>query len=187
MARSKRGGGRLSGIARIWSETGPTTRFLVGTLIVAFIGIIGLTPKTLFSTELVWPYAALVAAVGWGRGGLGFRPMVVLVLFGLAQDVSAYAPLGCFAFINLATFGASALIARAFDRERAPLITTLAPIILYAAAFGLVWLFASFSGNHMVQFSPLMNAFVVTYILHILIAPVFDLGRRVGPLAGSAS
>jgi hypothetical protein len=177
----------LSGIARIWGETGSTSRFLIGTLLIAAIGLIGLTPKTLFGTELVWPYAAFVAAVGWGRSGLGFRPMVVLILFGFAQDVSAYAPLGCFGFITLATYGASALVARAFDRGRSPLITTIAPIFIYAVAFLLVWLFASFSGNHVVQLSPLLNVFVVTYILHILIAPVFDLGRRVGPLAGSVS
>ena len=186
MARRRRNS-RLSGVARIWGETGPTSRFLIGTGLVALIGLVGLTPKTLFGTELVWPYASLVAAVGWGRSGLGFRPMVVLVLFGFAQDVSAYAPLGCFGFINLATFGASSMIARAFDRDRAPLITTLAPIVLYAAGFLLVWLFASFSGNHLIQVSPLMNVFVVTYILHILTAPIFDLGRRVGSLAGSMS
>lgn len=176
---------RLSGISRIWAETGPTSRFLIGTLIIAAIGLIGLTPKTLFNTELVWPYASLIAAVGWGRSGLGFRPMTVLILFGFAQDVSAYAPLGCFGFINLATFGGSSLIARAFDRDRNPLINTVAPVLLYAIAFLLVWLFASFSGNHLVQLSPLVNVFVVTYILHILIAPVFDLGRRVGPLTGN--
>ncbi|MAN74597.1 MAG: hypothetical protein CME84_10980 [Henriciella sp.] len=175
---------RLNGIARIWAETGPTSRFLIGTLIVAAIGLVGLTPKTLFNTELVWPYATFVAAVGWGRSGLGLRPMAVLILFGFAQDVSAYAPLGCFGFINLATFGASSAIARAFDRDRNPLISTIAPVVLYAVAFLLVWLFASFSGNHLVQLAPLVNVFVVTYILHILIAPVFDLGRMVGPLTG---
>lgn len=184
---SRKSGGRLSAIARIWEETGPTSRFLIGTLLLAAIGLIGLTPKSLLGTELIWPYATLVAAVGWGRSGLGFRPMAVLILFGFAQDVSAYAPLGCFGFINLATYGGSALIARAFDRDRSPLITTVAPVLLYLIAFLLVWLFASFSGNHMVQVSPLMNVFVVTYILHILVAPVFDLGRRVGPLAGNAS
>ena len=186
MAR-RRKSERLSAISGIWAETGPTSRFLIGTLIVAAIGLIGLTPKTLFDTELVWPYASLVAAIGWGRSGLGFRPMVVLVIFGLAQDVSAYAPLGCFGFINLAAYGASSLIARSFDRERNPLISTVAPVVLYAVSFLLVWLFASFSGNHLVQLSPLVNVFVVTYILHILTAPVFDLGRRVGPLAGSMS
>ncbi len=184
---ARKSGGRFSAIAGIWEETGPTSRFLIGTLIIAAIGLIGLTPKTLFGTQLVWPYATFVAAIGWGRSGLGFRPMAVLVLFGFAQDVSAYAPLGCFGFINLAAYGGSALVARAFDRDRAPLITTLAPVLLYAIAFLLVWMFASFSGNHIVQIAPLLNVFVVTYILHILIAPVFDLGRRVGPLAGNLS
>ena len=56
--------------------------------------------------------------------------------------------------------------------------------MIYAIGFAQVWLFASFSGNHLVQLAPLVNVFVVTYILHILIAPVFDLGRMVGPLTG---
>ncbi len=158
---------------------------IVGAIIIVSIGLLGLTPKTFFGTELVWPYAGLIAAIGWGRSGLAFRPMVLLVLVGVAQDVSAYAPLGCFGFINLSAFGISAMISRAFDRERSPLITTVAPLFIYAAAFGLIWLFASFNSNHVVQLSPLINAFVVTYILHILIAPVFDLGRRIGPLVGS--
>ncbi|WP_084397774.1 hypothetical protein [Henriciella aquimarina] len=176
---------RFAWFTRIWSEAGPTSRMIAGTLIVVTIGLIGLTPKTLFNTELVWPYAALVAAIGWGRSGLAFRPMAVLVLFGFAQDVSAYAPLGCFGFINLSAFGLSALVHRSFDRERSPVITSIAPIFIYAAAFSLVWLFASFNSNHLVQAEPLIKAYAVTYILHIIAAPAFDLGRRVGPLTGS--
>ena len=184
MAR-RRGSGFFSGFASLWREAGPTSRLIIGTLIVILIGLIGLTPKSLFGRELIWPYASFIAAVGWGRSGLAFRPMALLVLLGLVQDVSAYAPLGCFGFINLSALGMSALIARAFDRERSPFITTISPIVIYAAAFGLVWLFASFNSNHVVQLAPLINVFVVTYILHILIAPVFDLGRRIGPMMGS--
>lgn len=176
---------RFAKFGRIWSEAGPTSRLVVGTLLVAVIGLIGLTPKSVFGTELTWPYAALVAACGWGRSGLGFRPMAILVLLGFAQDVSAYAPLGCFGFINLSAFGLSALVHRSFDRERAPVITTLSPIIIYALAFSLVWLFASFNGNHMVQLTPLVQTFVITYILHIIFAPVFDLGRPAGRLSGN--
>jgi len=182
---ARRGGGPMAGMASVWHEAGPTSRLIAGTLIVIAVGVIGLTPKTLFDTELIWPYAALVAAVGWGRSGLAFRPMALLVLLGIAQDVSAYAPLGCFGFINLSAFGLSALVHRSFDRERAPVITTLSPIIIYALAFSLVWLFASFNGNHMVQLTPLVQTFVITYILHIIFAPVFDLGRPVGRLSGN--
>ena len=184
---ARRGGGPMAGMASVWHEAGPTSRLIAGTLIVIAVGVIGLTPKTLFDTELVWPYAALVAAVGWGRSGLAFRPMALLVLLGIAQDVSAYAPLGCFGFINLSAFGLSAFVHRTFDRERSPVITTVAPVLIYAAAFALVWLFASFNSNHLVQTAPLINAYVVTYILHIAAAPAFDLGRRVGPLAGTMS
>lgn len=185
MAKRSSADGRLAGIGRLWGEAGPTSRLIAGTLLVVTIGLIGLTPKSVFGTELTWPYAALVAACGWGRSGLAFRPMAILAVAGFAQDVSAYAPLGCFAFINLTTFGLSALVHRSFDRERSPVITTLSPIVIYAVAFGLVWLFASFNGNHMVQMAPIVQTYFVTYILHVIIAPVFDLGRRAGTLTGS--
>ncbi|MEQ8558796.1 MAG: hypothetical protein RIB03_10815 [Henriciella sp.] len=184
MARRK-GNERFAALGRIWGETGPTSRLIAGTALVLAIGLVGLTPKSIFGTELTWPYAALIAAVGWGRSGLALRPMVILMLFGVAQDVSAYAPLGCFGFINLTAFGLSALVHRSFDRERAPVITTLAPIVIYAFAFALVWLFASFNSNHIVQLTPLIQAYVVTYVLHMIVAPVFDLGRRAAVLTGS--
>lgn len=185
MSRRSSADSRFAGIGRIWGETGPTSRLILGTLLVIMIGLVGLTPKSVFGTELTWPYAALLAACGWGRSGLAFRPMFILAVLGFAQDVSAYAPLGCFAFINLTTFGLSALVHRSFDRERSPVITTLAPIVLYAVAFGLVWLFASFNGNHLVQTTPIIQTYVVTYILHIIVAPVFDLGRRAATMTGS--
>ena len=186
MARQK-SDSRPSGFGRIWAEAGPTSRLLAGTLLVIAIGLVGLTPKSVFGTELIWPYAALIAAMGWGRSGLAFRPMIVLMLLGVVQDVTAYAPLGCFGFINLTAFGMSALIHYHFDRDRSPIITTLSPILVYAAGFALVWLFASFNSNHMVQLSPLVSAYAVTYALHIVIAPVFDLGRRAGTMAGTLS
>lgn len=184
MARRKRAHNFL-GLASIWREAGPTSRLIIGTALVVAIGLLGLTPKTLLGTQLTWPFAAMVAAVGWGRSGLGFRPMFLLILLGFAQDVSADAPLGTFGFINLCAFGLSSLISGVFDRERSPFITTIAPIFLYAAGFAIVWLFASFTSGHLVQFSPLVNAFIVTYITHVLIAPIFDLGRRVSPMVGS--
>jgi uncharacterized membrane protein len=60
-----------------------------------------------------------------------------------------------------------------------------APVVLYAIAFSLVWLLASFASGHVVQVSPLISAMVVTYVMHMLMAPVFDLGRRIVPLTGS--
>ncbi|MGB3624346.1 MAG: hypothetical protein WA989_00860 [Henriciella sp.] len=182
MARKKQ---RFAGIARFWGEAGPTSRLVIGTVLVVIIGLAGLNPQTLFGNELVWPYASLVAAIGWGRSGLALRPMAILVILGVAQDVSAYAPLGCFGFINLSVFGLSAGISRTFDRERAPIITIIAPVVLYSFAFSLVWLLASFASGHVVQMSPLISAFVVTYFLHMLVAPVFNLGRRIAPLTGS--
>ena len=183
MARRRRER-RFAGLLKLWSEAGESSRLAAGTLLVVVIGLIGLTPKSVFGAELTWPYAAMVAACCWGRSGLAFRPMAVLLLLGFAQDVSAYAPLGCFGFINLTMLGLSTLVHRSFDRERAPGITTLSPILIYAVGFFLVWLFASFNSNHIVQATPLVQAYVVTYIFHIITAPAFDLGRRAGPLTG---
>jgi hypothetical protein len=64
--------------------------------------VLGMTPKAFFGFPLAWPFAALWGAMGWGRVGLALRPMMLLVLFGLMQDIVSNAPLGCFAMINLA-------------------------------------------------------------------------------------
>ena len=82
----------LSGIADSlavrWEAARPRLRLLVGALVVLVIGMVGLTPKSFFGVPLAWPYVGLIAAVGWGRSGIAFGPMVLLVLFGFAQDAS---------------------------------------------------------------------------------------------------
>ncbi|MFT5932479.1 MAG: hypothetical protein ACI93G_001568, partial [Hyphomonas sp.] len=107
MARRKSGRPSKS----LWSQTGPTPRLLFGAFAIAAIGLLGLTPKTLFGLSIAWPYAALWGAVGWGRVGLSLRPMVFLIIFGLIQDISFNAPLGCFVIVNLVVYGFSAWIA----------------------------------------------------------------------------
>jgi len=146
-------------------------------LLVAAIGLLGLTPNVLFDVALSWPYAALIAAIGWGRSGLGFAPMAVLVVFGFAQDVTASAPLGCFALVNLVAYGASAGL---FDIERSQGMNYGLPVAILFLGMAMVWLLASFSSNHLARLVPLMSAFLATLFLHMLIAPVFDLGIRRG-------
>ena len=95
----------------LWSQTGPTPRLLFGAFAIAAIGLLGLTPREFFGFSIAWPYAALWGAVGWGRVGLSVRPMILLIIFGLVQDVTFHAPIGCFVILNLLAYGASAAIA----------------------------------------------------------------------------
>ena len=59
-------------LALRWENARPRSRLVVGALVVAMIGLVGLTPKSFFGVPLAWPYVGLIAAVGWGRSGLGF-------------------------------------------------------------------------------------------------------------------
>lgn len=163
-----------------WQGARARIRLALGALLVAVIGLLGLTPNVLFDVTLSWPYAALIAAVGWGRSGLGFAPMAVLAMFGFAQDVTASAPLGCFALVNLVAYGASAGLSQTFDIERSPGMNHGLPIAILLLGMAMVWLLASFSSNHLARLVPLISAFLATLFLHMLIAPVFDLGIRRG-------
>lgn len=181
-----RGLPQLAGLGRWWQSSRARTRLAVGGLIVVMIGVAGLTPNVLFDVTLSWPYAALIAAVGWGRSGLGFGPMILLLGFGFAQDVTASAPIGCFALVNFVTFGASAGLSQTFDIERSPGMNYGLPLALLAFGMLMVWLLASFAGGHIVRVVPLISAFLATLFLHMLIAPVFDLGIRRGSHAGAS-
>ncbi len=163
-----------------WQSARARVRLVMGALLVAAIGLLGLTPNVLFDVALSWPYAALIAAIGWGRSGLGFAPMAVLVVFGFAQDVTASAPLGCFALVNLIAYGASAGLSQTFDIERSQGMNYGLPVAILFLGMVMVWLLASFSSSHLARLVPLMSAFLATLFLHMLIAPVFDLGIRRG-------
>jgi len=172
-------------VSRWWHGSRARVRLVVGVLLVAVIGLTGLTPNVLFGETLSWPYAALIAAVGWGRSGLAFTPMAALLLFGFAQDVTASAPLGCFALVNLAAYGVSSGFSQTFDIERSQGMNYGLPLVILVFGMILVWLLASFSSNHVVRAVPLISAFLATVFLHMLIAPVFDLGIRRGGHAGA--
>ncbi|MEM6534898.1 MAG: hypothetical protein AAGA24_05070 [Pseudomonadota bacterium] len=181
---------RLSGVSgtifRRWDEARPGMRLAIGAAVLAAVGLTGLTPNVVLGQTLVWPYAAMVAAAGWGRSGLAFAPMAALVFFGLAQDVTSGAPIGCFALVNVLIFGASAGLNQMFDADRAGDLGTAVPLICIALGFVLVWLIASLSGGHVAKVLPLVTALVITVLFHIITAPLFDLGIRRGQNAGSA-
>jgi hypothetical protein len=106
----------------IWARTTPVTRLVVGTLLIALIGFIGQTPKSIFGFELIWPYAALLGAAGWGLSGHRFSPMIVLIVLGLIQDVNSEASLGCFVLVNLSVYGLCAFAAESFDVGNDPVL-----------------------------------------------------------------
>jgi len=137
-----------------WEGAKPRTRLVIGAVVVLLIGVVGLTPKSVFGMPLAWPYVGLIAAVGWGRSGLAFGPMVFLIFFGFAQDVSQ----------ARLSFGL--------------------PVITLFLGMVLVWLAATVSSGHAVRIIPLMTAYFATLIVQMLIAPLFDLGIRRGLSGG---
>ena len=171
----------------LWSQTGPTPRLLFGAFAIAAIGLLGLTPKTLFGLSIAWPYAALWGAVGWGRVGLSLRPMLLLIIFGLIQDISFNAPLGCFVIVNLVVYGFSAWIASMFDVMHEPLVAVIAPVLQFVSGFLLLWLMASALEDHAVRATPLVAAFLTTGVIYAVAHKMFDLGRAPGQPVGQAT
>lgn len=165
------------GFALRWEAARPRSRLLIGAIVVALIGMVGLTPKSIFGVPLAWPYVGLIAAAGWGRSGIGFGPMVFLILFGFAQDASQ-APWGSHGFANLMIFGLSAMLHQMFDTERTPFLSFILPVVTLFSGITLVWMVASVSSGHLVRVTPMLTAYFATLVVHMLIAPLFDLGVR---------
>ena len=161
-----------------WSQTGPRLRLLFGAMVVALIGLAGLTPTSILSQSVSWPFAAFIAAACWGRTGLAFAPMFILVVFGFIQDETAFAPLGIYGLLNLLVFGLSALLHQTFDTERSSTLSYYLPLIVIAVGFGLLWVFASIVSSYPVRLLPILGALITTLLTHMIIAPVFDLGIR---------
>lgn len=170
-------------VALRWDGARPRTRLIFGAMFVILIGMVGLTPKSLFGLPLAWPYLGLIAAVGWGRSGIGFGPMVLLVLFGFAQDASQ-APWGSHGLANLLTYGLAAMVTQMADTERSPLLSFVLPVVTLFVGITLVWLVASISSGHVVRVTPMLTAYFATLVVHMVIAPLFDLGIRRGSTAG---
>ncbi|MEZ5953115.1 MAG: hypothetical protein R3C13_02300 [Hyphomonas sp.] len=171
----------------LWSKAGPTPRLMLGSLVIAAVGLFGLTRNDIFGMSFAWPHAALWGAIGWGRVGLSIRPMLILIAFGLIQDVTFHAPFGCFEVVNLLTYAGSTAIASQFDVTSEPLIAIVATVLLFSGAFLLLWLMASTLEDHPVRILPLVASMLTTGALYALIQRVFDLGRRPGELSGQAA
>jgi hypothetical protein len=168
----------------LWSQSGPSPRLVFGAAIIAIVGVLGMTPKEFFGIPLAWPFAALWGAMGWGRVGLSLRPMILLVIFGVMQDIVSNAPLGCFALINLLVYGMSAGIAEQTDGMRDTLVAFAGPVVLLSAAFLLVWGFASITSDHIVRTWPLLTSFITTGLVYAFANRMYDLGRRPGESPG---
>lgn len=168
----------------LWSKSGPTPRLAFGIVVISVVGAFGLTRNDIFGLSFAWPYAALWGAVGWGRVGLSIRPMLALIAFGMVQDVIFHAPFGCFEVVNLLTYAGSTAIASQFDVMNEPLIAVVSPVLLFAAAFLLLWLMASTLEDHPVRIMPLVAAMMTTSVLYAVVHRAFNLGRRPGEPLG---
>lgn len=168
----------------IWAGTSSDVRLLIGTLIIILIGLFGQTPKSLFSMPIIWPHAALLGAVGWGLSGHRFRPMTILILLGIAQDVSFEANLGCFVIVNLVTYGITAYAAELYDAGNDPVIRAIIPVFSIAIGFFVLWIVASATSSQIVAVRSLIGAFAMTLGLHFLLRRFFDLGIRAGEHIG---
>lgn len=170
-----------------WSKVPPTYRMLIGFAVIAAIGLIGQTPKSIFGFQIVWPHAALWAAVGWASVGMSLRPMLLLCVLGLAQDVSFNGPLAVFWLVNLSAYGSAAWLSGTFDVENDPIQRLMVASVSMAVAFLTLWLLASATANHAVRFLPRIQEWLVTLLLFLPIAPLFSLGGRPGNRAGAMS
>lgn len=178
--------GFADSMALRWENARPRSRLIIGVILVILIGLVGLTPKTLFGMQLSWPYIGLIAAVGWGRSGMAFGPMAFLLVFGFAQDASQ-APWGSHGLANLLTYGLSAIVSQTADTERSPILSFVLPVVTLFVGITLVWLVASVSSGHVVRVTPMLTAYFATLVAHMLIAPLFDLGVRRGAHAGTGA
>lgn len=169
----------------LWSSSGPSARLLFGGFLILTIGILGLTPKHFMGQAVIWPYASLWGAIGWGRVGLSFRPMILLILFGIAQDINTNAPLGCFVIVNLVTYGMSAAAADTFDLENSAILSVLIQTGLLTLGFLIVWLEASILQEHLVRLLPLLRSLIITGVTFAIVHKVFDLGRAPGRARGA--
>ncbi|MEM7661074.1 MAG: hypothetical protein AAF292_02400 [Pseudomonadota bacterium] len=163
-----------------WQRTNSGAQLLVGVILIAVVGLFGLTRKSMFGIELIWPYAAMWGAVGWASVGLSLRPMVILVAFGLAQDVSFNAPLGSFVLVNLSTYALSAALRETFDVDSDPVRALFAAAAAMGCGTFVLWVLASSTADQVVQLVPLLAVYAVTLILFVPVAGAFRLGDGSG-------
>lgn len=184
MARS----GSSVNIARksAWSRVRPSYRLWIGFGLIALIGLLGQTPKSFFWVQAIWPHAALWGAVGWASAGLSVRPMIMLCMLGVAQDISFDGPIGVFWLVNLATYGLAAQLGETFDVETDAVRALMVAAVSMAAGFIVLWFLASGTANHGVRVIPRIQEWGLTLVLFLPLAPIFRLGGRPGERIGAA-
>jgi len=168
-----------------WSKVSPTYRMLFGFFLVAIIGLLGQTPKAIFGLQVIWPHAALWAAVGWASVGLSVRPMLLLCVLGIAQDISFEGPIAVFWIVNFGTYGVAALLAETFDVEADPVQALMVAGVSMAIGFIILWILASGTANHGIRVLPRLQEWLFTLILFLPLAPLFRLGGHPGERIGS--
>lgn len=168
-----------------WRRTGPSARLVAGALVICVVGLAGLTPKHVLGIEVVWPYAALWASVGWASAGFALRPMLILAAFGIAQDVTFNAPLGSFMIVNLVTYGVAAALSESFDVDGDAGRALMVAVAAMAVGMAAVWALASTAADHAVRVSPLLAVYGMTLLLFIPLSGLFRLGGRPGEKAGA--
>ncbi|MEM9667615.1 MAG: hypothetical protein AAF950_01715 [Pseudomonadota bacterium] len=161
-----------------WQRTHPSAQLLAGVMTIAIVGLIGLTRKSMFGIELIWPYAAMWGAVGWASAGLSLRPMFILAAFGIAQDVSFNAPLGSYVLVNLSAYAVSSALREMFDVDSDPVRAFFAAAAAMGAGTAMLWLLASSTADQVISIVPLLTVYAVTLILFIPVAGIFRLGDR---------
>lgn len=171
----------------LWSQMAPSARLAFGAFFIVLTGAIGMLPRQIFGIDIAWPFAALWGAMGWGRVGLSIRPMILLLMFGLMQDIVSNAPLGCFAVINLAVYGLSSGFTHQTDGMRDALVAVLGPVVMLLVALVLIWIFASITSDHFVRTGPIFASIMTTGLAYVLAYRMFDLGRRPGEPPGQTT
>lgn len=170
-------------IERSWRRTGPGRRLLAGLGALLLIWFLGLIQTGLTGLSLPWPFVLLVAAVGWSRRGLSLRPMMAIVVLGLAQDLSHAAPFGSFAIAGLATYALHAGIIRSLDVERDPVLSAAMPFLSLTAGVILIWIVASNVAGHAAELATLAASWLATLLLYAIVHPMLDLNTRSGTMA----
>lgn len=168
-----------------WSQITPSYRLLFGFCFICIIGLMGQTPKSIFDIQIIWPHAALWAAVGWASVGLAVRPMLLLCVLGIAQDISFDGPIAVFWIVNLIAYGIAVWLNELFDVEKDPVKALMVAGVAMGGGFVALWLLASGTADHGVRIFPRVQEWLLTLILFVPLAPMFRLGGLPGNRLGA--
>lgn len=118
-----------------WQSFGPSIRLMIGSFLVITVGYLGLTLASAMQILSLWPLAGFWAAVGWGSGRLGTRPVVALIVLGLVHDLTSDAPLGYWAISYLSVYLISNLFRKRALTDHSGLIRLTGDFAGFVAGF----------------------------------------------------